>query len=538
VLEIAFQPDRRGEAPLARQLAEHLAGLIATARLAAGERLPATRDVAVQLGIGRNTVAAAYDDLAARGLVAGHVGRGTFVVSRGRPRHSLNATTPRRAEASPGSIGPREFGWAGLLSQTAKMAHVSQAFRRSEMTNAARFDFRGGRVDGASLPASDLRWAFGRPFRNRSTLRTVAQHQDPHGWPPLRREIAKRLTDRGIDCEPADVVVTTGLQQGIDLTARALVEPGDAVALEQPGYFGAAWAFQGRGADLLGVEVDEQGLCTARLARLLRVRRVKLIYVTPAAQSPTGVRLSEPRREELLALADEHQVPVLEDDYDSELRWESPPLPALKASDRAGQIVYAGTFSKALFPGLRVGYVVAAAPLRDRLVTLRAFSDFGTGVVEQAALASLLATRGLERHLQRMRRVYAARRGAMLAALEREMPPGVSWSRPEGGHLVWLRLPADVDPERAHDAALARGVAYMRGDVCFVDGSGADHLALSFASLDEAAIADGIAELALALADARERSARPAARGRLERRTRGRTTARRGAPSRRHHAEA
>src|SRR5262249_3394898 len=176
----------------------------------------------------------------------------------------------------------------------------------------------------------------------------------------------------------------------------------------------------------------------------------------PATQSPTGAVMSPARREALLALADEHQVPIFEDDYDNELRYAGPVQPALKATDRAGQIVHAGTFSKVLFPGLRVGYVVAPRPLLGRGLAARAASDFGSGVVEQAALAGLLATRGLDRHLQRMRRLYAGRLAAILAALRREMPVGTRWTEPSSGHLVWVTPPAGRGPGRPRPAPPSR----------------------------------------------------------------------------------
>jgi DNA-binding transcriptional MocR family regulator len=376
------------------------------------------------------------------------------------------------------------------------------------------------------LPAADLRWAFARPFQTKATLRAMAAHRDPRGWPPLRREIARRLTDRGVGCDAADVVVVNGLQHAIDLTARVLVDPGDAVAIEQPGYFGAALAFGGCGADLLGVDVDEEGLDTDRLARLLRVRRVKLVYTTPAAQSPTGVVMSDARRAALLSLADEHQVPIFEDDYDSELRWNTPAVPALKAADRAGQMVYAGTFSKVLFPGLRLGWIVAARPLLQRIVTLRALGDFGTPVVDQAALASLLATRGLERHVRRVRRIYAERRTALLDALTREMPDDVRWITPHGGHLVWLQLPPTVDADRLQQVAMSRGVGYARGEPFYGDGRGADHLVLGFTALAPDVIAEGIATLGKVLRELAAASARraPGATRGAARRQRARRT--------------
>jgi len=512
VLDLAFRPDRTRDVPLSRQLADHVATLVAAGRLDGGARLPPTREVAAALGLARNTVAAAYAELTTRGLLQAHVGRGTFVVATGAPPP---AAPPSGASPTPAG---REFGWSGLLSRAAHAARVPAAFRRSELDGPFPFDFRGGRVDPALLPAGDLRWAFARPFQTRATLQALAGHRDPWGWPPLRRAVARRLADRAMRCTADDVAIVGGLQQAIDLTARALVDPGDAVVVEQPGYFGAAFAFAGRGADVLGVEVDARGLRTDRLARLLRTRRVKLIHVTPAAQSPTGVPLADDRRAELLALADAHQVPVLEDDYDSELRWSGPLRPTLKADDRGGHVVYAGTFSKVLFPGLRLGFVVAARPLLERVVALRALADFGTGVVEQAALATLLATRGLDRHVARLRRAYGARRAALLDALARRMPAGARWTPPAGGHVVWVTLPPGTDPERLHHAARSRGVAYTGGEVFHVDGGGADHLALAFTALDVAAIDDGVARLAAAVRAARGARASHPARGRAPRR--------------------
>src|SRR5262249_2853550 len=154
---------------------------------------------------------------------------------------------------------------------------LPEAFRRAEL-DPQPFDFRGGRVDPATLPLRDLRWAFARPFESSARLQALATHYDPLGWPALRREVARQLAGRGLECDPDQVAVVGGLQQAIDLVARVLVDPGDAVVIEQPGYFGAALAFGGRGADLLGVDVDEQGIDTDRLARMLRVRRVKLVY--------------------------------------------------------------------------------------------------------------------------------------------------------------------------------------------------------------------------------------------------------------------
>jgi DNA-binding transcriptional MocR family regulator len=480
VLDLVFTPDRTRAEPVYRQLGAHLRGLIAADRLPRGGKLPATRELAAALGVSRNTVTQAYEDLIAEGVLAAHVGQGTFVAAR-----PASAPPP---EARPAA--PRGFVWSGLFARRARALAVPEGLARTRDT--IRFDFRGGQVATDALPARELGRALGRAA---ARLDTLARDPGPLGWPPLRREIARYLVGRGIACEPADVAVVNGAQQAIDLVARVLLDPGDTVVIEQPGYFGASLAFAACQAHLVGVGVDAEGLRTDELARVLRGRHAKLVYVTPAAQSPTGAVMSDARRRALLALADEHQTPVLEDDYDSELRYEGAPVAALKTLDAAGQVIYAGTFSKVLFPGLRVGYVVAARPLLEKLALARWNTDVETSVLPQAALADLLAAGGLERHLRRVRKVYAARLAAMLAALEGAMPAATSWTRPRGGHAVWLTLPPGAEPEALRRAAGAAGIAYTPGTVFHCDGRGEESLYLSFANLPPAAIAEGIARL-------------------------------------------
>jgi GntR family transcriptional regulator/MocR family aminotransferase len=485
VIEIAFRPERASDVAVHRQLAAHLATLVETGRLREGTKLPATRELARALGIARNTVTQAYEQLVVQGRFRAHVGQGTFVAA---------SAGAGKASASPAARG---FAWAGLLSRRARGLHLP-GVRPDDLTAEFPFDFRGGQVDTASLPAKDLHWALARAS-SPGVLKRLAAHRDPAGWPPLRREIARWLVARGIACDADDVMVVTGAQQAIDLVARVLVDPGDTVALEQPGYFGAALALRAAAADLVGIGVDGDGLRTDELARLLGVRPVKLVYVTPATQCPTGVTLSEARRRELLALADRHQTPILEDDYDCELRYAGPSLPALKSADAAGQVIYAGTFSKILFPSLRVGYLVAPAPLRNRLLFTRAAADMGTGVLEQAALATLLRTRGLERHLRRVRRIYAGRLAAMLAGLARSMPEGTRWSEPRSGHLVWVTLPRGTDAATLAEVARTRGVACTSGEQFFTDGRGSECLCLSFTRVPAERMAEGIAQLGAAV---------------------------------------
>ncbi len=482
MLELAFTPDRAHCEPVYRQLRNHLRDLIAADRLPRGTKLPATRELASSLGLSRNTVAQAYDELIADGLLAAHVGQGTFVAA---PRPATSDRTPRRARDD----AQRGFVWSGLFALRARALALPAGLtpRRASRT---RWDFRGGQVALDALPCAELRRAFAQVLG--SDLHDIAASQTPYGLTSLRREVARYLVGRGIACDVHDVAIVNGAQQAIDLTTRVLLDPGDSVVLEEPGYFGARVAFTASQANVIGVRVDDEGLVTDDLARVLRARRVKLAYTTPAAQSPTGVVMSDARRRALLALADEHQVPILEDDYDSELRYEGPPIAALKTLDRAGQVIYVGTFSKVLFPGLRVGYVVAAAPLLEKMMLARWNADVTTNVVAQAALAHLLATGGLARHVKRVRGVYAARLAAMLSTLAAAMPPGTEWTRPRGGHSVWVTLPARTDAEALRQAALDAGVQYAPGDVFCGPDRGAGHLALSFANHTPAEITAGV----------------------------------------------
>jgi DNA-binding transcriptional MocR family regulator len=221
---------------------------------------------------------------------------------------------------------------------------------------------------------------------------------------------------------------------------------------------------------------------------------VKLIYATPAVQNPTGATLSGPRRAEVLALVDRHQAPLFEDDYASELRYGEPPIAALKTADAGGQVIYAGTFSKVLFPTLRVGFLVAARPLLRKIVLARASCDFGTSMLAQVAVAELLRSGALDRHVRRVRRLYGKRLHALLGALRATMPEGVTWVEPKGGHLLWLTLPGSGDA--VHRAAAAAGIAYTAGSAFHTDGQGSEHIALSFACMPAARIVEGVERLA------------------------------------------
>jgi GntR family transcriptional regulator/MocR family aminotransferase len=475
MLELAFAPDRRSQEPVYRQLEQYLRGLLLARRLAAGERLPASRELARSLRLSRNTVNQAYQALVDEGLLRAHVGQGTFVASR------ADGPSLRTAPPPP----PRALAWEGLLARRARAAAPPRGFFSYAGPRRIEFDCLPGRVDASLFPLAAWKRASARALRR---LPALAEAVDPRGYAPLREAIARALLARGIACDPDEVAVVNGAQQALDLVSRALVDPGDAVAIEQPGWFGAAMAFRASEAHLVGVGVDAEGLLTDELARILRARRVKLLFTTPAVQSPTGVVLTQQRRHELLELADAYQLPIIEDDYDSEMRYGAP-APALKTLDRAGQVIYMGTFSKALLPGLRVGYLVAPRALSPRLALLRYAADNYTSTLTQAALADLIETGAFERHVRRVRALYEERRGALCRALSEQMPDGVRFTPPAGGNTIWLELPRETDVAAVHAGAAQRGIALHTGAPFAFEGSDAApaadrHLVISFANLD------------------------------------------------------
>lgn len=498
MLDLLFRPDPSRREAVYRQLADHLIQLIEAGRLAEGERLPPSRELAEALGLARNTVTRAYEWGVETGWLGAHVGRGTFVRGAG------TLGRPRAARSAPATA---PFAWPALFAARVRALAAPRSGARARDDEAVRFDFRPGRADVDALPIADLQGAWQRAV---GRLRDHGNDFDPLGFAPLRTAVARTLAGRGIARRADEILVTAGAQQAIDLVARALVDPGDVVAMEDPGYFLAGLAFRAAGAEVIGVPVDAEGIRVDALERIARTRRPKLVHVTPSSQMPTGAVLSAARREALLELSGRLQVPILEDDYDCELRLAAPATAALKAMDGGDRVVYVGTFSKALFPGLRLGYVVAAPALLHALVPLRAAASFQPSLVDQMAVAELLARDSIERHVRRVRKRHAASGRAMAEALEASMPAGTHFRTPRGGSAIWVELPPETDPQALAVAAREHGIAYGPGEPFRIDAPGPPALLLSFAMLAPDAIRAGVEQLAT-LVSARA-PARPAAR--------------------------
>jgi len=492
--------DRDKPVPLARQIQAHLERLIAGRLLAPGVKLPATRELAHSLGVNRATVALAYEELVAAGWARAHVGQGTFV-----------AGPPEGAGATIAPAAAQPLNWSALLSRSARIVESDGERARAAAPGTVRdgvISFAGGMPDSGLFPTDAFRRALNEVVREEGE--SLLQYYPVGGYPPLRRYLATYLLRFGLEARAEDILIVNGSQQGFDLIARTLLDPGDAVAIEQPTYPRAMQVFRSFGASLLAVDRDDAGPRVDAFERLLERQAPKLFYCQPCAHNPTGLTIRRDVAMGLLAAAARHQVPVMEDGFDGSLYYgERPPAP-LKALDRHGVVVYIGTFSKVLFPGLRLGWLVAPAPLAERLRAAKQLADLHTSALIQAAVHRFCERRLLDRHVARIAAEYRRRRDTLVASLKRRMPEDVTWTEPEGGFSLLVTLPAGLDAGALLARAHERGVAYTPGAAFWVDGSGERTLRLSFSSVPGGKIDEGVRRLGEVVRAARRRpSARP-----------------------------
>ena len=364
----------------------------------------------------------------------------------------------------------------------------------------------GGVPDLGLVPAAALARAYRRALRDGALL----GYRDPAGHPRLRAALATMLSaTRGLAADPATVLPTRGSQMALYLVAQLLVRPGDVVAVEEPGYRPAWEALERAGAKIVALPVDADGLVVDALAELTTRERVRAVYLTPHHQYPSTVTLAPGRRLALLQLARAARLAIIEDDYDHEFHYEGRPVLPLASVDAAGSVIYVGTLSKVLAPGLRLGYVVAPPPLLERLMVLRSTIDLQGDAVVEAAVAELLEDGEVVRHVRRARRAYHARRDAMAAALREQLGEAVAFTSPPGGMALWLRASPDVSVAAWERAAEAHGVQFQPGRRFMFDGRESSHLRVGFAGLEERKLKEAARRMAAALAQSRRKPRAP-----------------------------
>jgi GntR family transcriptional regulator/MocR family aminotransferase len=482
---LALPLDGPSPTPLFRQLYESIRGAALSGQLAAGVRLPATRILAEELGLSRNTVLNAYEQLLAEGYLVGRSGSGTFVAPD-LPDDLLEARA-RPAE-------PRRARRGAFLSR--RGALLSRIRQSPSSRDGQQRAFRPGVPALDAFPRQD--WARLLRKHSRQLPWRLLDYGETAGYRPLREAVAAHVrAARAVRCGWEQVVIVSGTQQATDLCVRLLLDPGDTVWVEDPGYLGARAALTGAGARIVPVNVDSEGLDVDDGIR--RFARARLCCVTPSHQYPLGVTLSLPRRLALLDWARRAGARIVEDDYDSEFRYAGRPLASLQGQDRDGRVIYVGTFNKALFPSLRLGYLVVPADLVDAFVAARGFSDGHSSMLTQAVLTDFLTEGHFARHIRRMRSLYAERQDALVRAARRALTGLLEVAPSETGlHLVgWL--PRGVDDRAASRAAAAAGVEVPPLSVYRVRPSRRGGLLMGYGGVNPRQIRDGVRALAAAL---------------------------------------
>jgi 2-aminoadipate transaminase len=489
MLPLHLQPE--SHVPLYIQLRDQLRSLVHAGDLRPGDRIPASRELAIMLGVHRTTVANAYAELESEGLIQGHVGRGTFIRGNG---NGLKITPP----APPTLNGNDGLRWE-LLFADERSEEVLTRLTAQAPANALSFVM--ARPAEEFFPIEELQSCAHAALRREG--QDILNLGASDGYAPLKEAVLELLHSEGIPAKDETLLITDGCQQALDLIAKAFVRSGDTVILENPTYPGASSVFNGARARVLGVPVRTHaepgsalGIDLEALEATLVANRVKLIILTPDFQNPTGTSMPLASRRRLLEIASKYQVPIVEDHVYSRLHGRNERVPCLKQLDRSNLVIHIDSFAKVAFPGLRVGWIVAPATAIERLRIVKQMSDLHTDQLAQATLAEFLKRGLFQKHLARMRKVYASRLMALDEALRKHMPEGTRWTRPEGGMCFWLELPPGFDASELMIHAKERGVLFAPGRYFYVQAPLPNTLRLGFSSLNEKQIARGVSILA------------------------------------------
>jgi DNA-binding transcriptional MocR family regulator len=487
MLPLHLQPE--SHIPLYVQLRDQLRALMHSGELRSGDRIPASRELAGQLGVHRTTVANAYAELESEGLISGHVGRGTFICGSAVKQFS----PPPRTNGNGGAMR-----WEALFADDRGEESLS---RMMPDVPPGAIAFTVARPEGDNFPLEEFRRCTNDVLRREG--RRILQLGSTDGYEPLKRQLIELFRSEGLQVRAEQLLISDGCQQAIDLVCKAFLRPGDSVAIENPGYPGAIAILAGARVRALavGIETDPTrighvGLDVDAFETVLLQNRVKFLLMTADFHNPTGTVLPLAERRRLLELASHYQVPVVEDGIYSRLRLRGNAVPSLKMLDTAGNVIHLDSFSKTAFPGLRVGWCIGPESAIERLRLVKQSTDLHTDQLSQAAMAEFMRRGYFARHLVKMRKIYRSRLAAMEEALEKHMPDGTSWTHPEGGMSLWVTLPSGFDAGELLIHARERGVLFLPGRYFYSQQPRPNTLRLGFAAVDEKRIAQGIEKLA------------------------------------------
>lgn len=480
--------DRESEIPLYQQIGSYLRNAILSGNLTADTRLPACRQLANDLGVNRTTVENAYSVLEADGLVFSRMGSGTYVLP-----HTFIPTASKQNNNTVLPLWQQSFQNQESNSNLDEIDEMLQAGGHPQPIS-----FASGISDTRQFPTEEFRKILQSVMRRDQIA--ALEYGERSGYAPLREGIVHILASQGLQTNPESILITAGSQQAIFLVSQVLLKPNDIILVENPTYSVAIDLFRSLGFQIIGIPMDNQGMQVEKLEKLLQQHHPKLIYTIPNFHNPTGTCLSSARRRQLIVLAERYNVPILEDDFVGDLRYEGHAQPSLKALDPNGQVIYVGTFSKMLMPGLRVGFIVADGPVYNSLLNFKRVSDLATSTLIQRALDAYMTVGRYQTYLHRSSLTFRKRRDVMVSALNKYLPSKISFDIPVGGLFIWLRLPNGVFAEKLLPLACKEGVSFVPGNFFFIDNtSGREWLRLNFASQPTEDIEEGIKRLGAAL---------------------------------------
>ena len=477
-MDLVISFDRCSTTPLYQQLVEELRNAVLGGRLKPNQKLPSSRLLAKSLGLSRATVTQSYGQLLSEGYFKARHGSGTYVCAQ-LPDDCLDAA-PLASEASTPSEPTSSLSRFG--------AHLLEVEPMSLSEPEAEISFRYGNPAAEVFPIALWRRLLNRHCQKSPALLNYA---DAAGYLPLRAAIAEYLgRARAVRCRPEQVIIVNGSQQALDLIARLTIDVGDEVAIEDPGYLGARCCFRGQGANLQAIPVDAEGINVDALRQ--HQQPFKLLYITPSHQFPTGALLSLSRRLALLQWAQQTGTLIVEDDYDSQYRYGDSPIPALQGLDRRNAVIYVGTFSKILFPSLRIGYLVAPLEWIPLISRAKWLSDRHSPLLEQYALTECLVEGHFERHIRRMRHLYNQRRQTLVESLKRHLGSRVTILGDNAGIHLLAKIDAPWPDDVVIQKAKHLGVGLISAQGYYLTTPKTGEFIFGYAQLNEAQIEQGI----------------------------------------------
>lgn len=487
---VLLKIDRSASSPVHVQIVNELRRLMESGTLKVGARLPASRALAQALGVNRTTVCSAYQELWALGYTESRAGSYTTVRERGRIVQPLDPVKP-------GAICWKSATPGASESFCRQMEKYVAGYRPS--SPGMEIDLSRLDMDNRLFPVDEFRRSINRVLiRNGGQL---LNYGDAQGYLPLREYIAERSRIHGLSAEASQVLITSGSAQAIDLVFRLLAPRGETVALESPTYANVIHILLYHRCKVLGIPMRHDGMDLDYLCRILRRRRPRFVYTMPNFQNPTGVTTNQAHRERLLEICVRHGIPLVEDGFEEEMKYFGKVSLPIKSMDRDQVAIYMSTFSKVLFPGVRLGWIIADKECIRRLLAVKRMSDLTTTPLLQAALCDFCRRELFDLHVRRMHRIFRKRMHAALAALREYLPETlVAWTEPTGGFLIWVRfLTRAVREDRFYEACAREGVLVSPGNYYYPTTNGESCFRVSISNLDEGEIREGIRRLGRAV---------------------------------------